>query len=57
MLNVHGHFHSDDHRDHEYAVDDDYHAHRSRYRLVQIEDTLAPVAPDDLLGVTGGVPA
>ncbi|MEA2511628.1 MAG: hypothetical protein QOJ59_1115 [Thermomicrobiales bacterium] len=53
MLNVHGHFHNDNHRDHEYADDDYYHRHRDRYRLVQIEDTLAPVALDEFLDVTG----
>ncbi|MEA2530829.1 MAG: hypothetical protein QOG89_2473 [Thermomicrobiales bacterium] len=52
MLNVHGHFHNDNHRDHEYADDDYYHRHRDRYRLVQIEDTLAPVALDEFLDVT-----
>jgi calcineurin-like phosphoesterase family protein len=49
-LNIHGHFQSDNHRDFEYAEDDYYHRHRYRYRLVQIEDSLSPVALEEMLG-------
>jgi calcineurin-like phosphoesterase family protein len=43
LFNLHGHFHRDDHRDREYADNAYYHRHRNRYRLVEIESTLAPV--------------
>jgi hypothetical protein len=48
-LNVHGHFHKSEHRDIEYRDNDYYHRHRGRYRLVQIEDTLAPLPLADVL--------
>lgn len=49
VLNVHGHFHRGEHRDAEYRGNDYYQRHRDRYRLVQIEDTLAPIPLDEIL--------
>lgn len=48
-LNVHGHFHGDDHRLHEYADDAYYHEHRDRYLQIHIEETLAPAPLDGVL--------
>jgi hypothetical protein len=61
-LNVYGHFHKSAHRDVEYRDNEYYHRHRDRYRLVQIEDTLAPVplaevpaaGHDGRVGAAGG---
>ncbi|CAA9555522.1 MAG: hypothetical protein AVDCRST_MAG73-3251, partial [uncultured Thermomicrobiales bacterium] len=49
-LNVHGHFHKSAHRDAEFAGDLYFQGHRHRYRLVQIEDTLAPFRLGDVVG-------
>lgn len=48
-VNVHGHFHGDDHRLHEYEADAFFHANRQRYLEVHIEQTLAPVPLPALL--------
>lgn len=50
-LNVHGHFHRGEHRAREYRADAYYQQHRTRYRLVQIEETLSPVALATILAV------
>ena len=53
-LNLHGHFHRGQHRDREYAADAYFQRHRDLYRLVQIEDTLAPVPLEEVLASPSG---
>lgn len=48
-MNIHGHFHGDDHRLHEYAEDAYFHENRERYVHIHIEETLAPVPLEDVL--------
>lgn len=48
VYNIHGHFHRNKVRK-DYEHNKYYHAHLHRYKLLQIEDTLAPIELDKFL--------
>jgi calcineurin-like phosphoesterase family protein len=55
LLNVHGHFHGDDHRVHEYEGNDYFHNNRDRYVEIHIEENLSPVLLSTILAPAGHV--